>query len=189
MGSVLIVSDSDKLIEMLTEMCKSRGLNNICASPNAEHAIRAVKDSSFDIVIIDQPVSGENRCKLALFIAENYLSGVLLLVSGDKADEVTALVEESGVFVLQKPVDRAFFLQSVGLIITFCQRLRGLHSKAVKLESKIEETQLVDRAKCVLIQYLSMTEPQAHRYIEKQSMDMRRPKREIAKSIINTYEY
>ena len=40
-----------------------------------------------------------------------------------------------------------------------------------------------------LIQYLSMTESQAHRYIEKQAMDMRLPKRAVAESILNTYEY
>jgi response regulator NasT len=33
-----------------------------------------------------------------------------------------------------------------------------------------------------------MTEPQAHRYIEKQAMDLRLPKREIAIHLIRTYE-
>jgi response regulator NasT len=33
-----------------------------------------------------------------------------------------------------------------------------------------------------------MTEPQAHRYIEKQAMDMRTSKREVAQSILRNYE-
>ncbi|MBO5438043.1 MAG: ANTAR domain-containing protein, partial [Thermoguttaceae bacterium] len=36
-----------------------------------------------------------------------------------------------------------------------------------------------DRAKCVLIEYLNMTEADAHRYIEKQAMDLRRSKRDL----------
>ena len=47
---------------------------------------------------------------------------------------------------------------------------------------------LIDRAKCVLIQYLTMTEPQAHRYIEKQAMDTRTTRREVAQQILRTYE-
>jgi response regulator NasT len=33
-----------------------------------------------------------------------------------------------------------------------------------------------------------MTEGQAHRYIEKQAMDMRTPRKEIAENILKTYE-
>ena len=33
-----------------------------------------------------------------------------------------------------------------------------------------------------------MTEPQAHRYIEKQAMDLRITRREVAEGIISTYE-
>ena len=67
--------------------------------------------------------------------------------------------------------------------------MAGLRQENVKLQSKIEEIRLVDRAKCALIQYLSMTEEQAHHFIEKQAMDMRTTKREIAEGILKSYEY
>ena len=53
---------------------------------------------------------------------------------------------------------------------------------------KGEEIRLVDRAKCVLIQVLSMTEPQAHRYLEKEAMDRRVTRREVAEQVLRTYE-
>jgi AmiR/NasT family two-component response regulator len=58
----------------------------------------------------------------------------------------------------------------------------------VQLQLKIEEIRLVNRAKAILIQYLKMTEQEAHKYIEKQAMDLRITKREVATSILNTYE-
>ena len=57
-----------------------------------------------------------------------------------------------------------------------------------KLQDKLEEIRLINRAKCVLIQYLNMTEQQAHRYIEKQSMDLRQSRVVTAESILKTYE-
>jgi glutamine synthetase len=44
-----------------------------------------------------------------------------------------------------------------------------------------------NRAKWILINELSMSEPEAHRYIEKQAMDRCISKDQIAKEIINTY--
>ena len=40
----------------------------------------------------------------------------------------------------------------------------------------------------MLIQCLSMTEQQAHQYIENQAMNMRTAKLDIAKQVIRTYE-
>jgi response regulator NasT len=51
----------------------------------------------------------------------------------------------------------------------------------------MEEIRIVNRAKWILINELSMSEPEAHRYIEKQAMDRCISKGQIAKEIINTY--
>ena len=55
-------------------------------------------------------------------------------------------------------------------------------------EKKLADTKLIDRAKCMLIQYLGMTEDQAHRQIEKQAMDNRQTKTAIARGILANYE-
>lgn len=47
---------------------------------------------------------------------------------------------------------------------------------------------MVDRAKCLLIQYQNLTEPQAHRFIEKQAMDRRLTRLDVARQILTTYE-
>ena len=57
-----------------------------------------------------------------------------------------------------------------------------------KLLQKIEDIRIIDRAKCLLISYLNMSEPEAHKYIERQAMDMRITKRQVAEGIIKTYE-
>ena len=51
-----------------------------------------------------------------------------------------------------------------------------------------EDIRLIDRAKCILIEYLNMTEKQAHKYIEKQAMDLRTTRRAVAESLLRTYE-
>ena len=62
-----------------------------------------------------------------------------------------------------------------------------LQSKNVQLQNKIDDIKLIDRAKCLLIQFLDVTEPEAHRFIEKQAMDKRITKKEIAEAILKKY--
>lgn len=45
----------------------------------------------------------------------------------------------------------------------------------------------VSRAKCLLISYCGMSEEDAHKYIERQAMDKRMSRLEIAQDIVRTY--
>ena len=67
------------------------------------------------------------------------------------------------------------------------ERLRQLEKKSLSIEEKMAEIRLVNKAKWFLISELSMSEPEAHRYIEKQAMDRCITKRMIAEEIIKTY--
>ena len=46
---------------------------------------------------------------------------------------------------------------------------------------------MVSRAKCLLVEFEKMSEPEAHRYIEKMAMDKRSTKLEISNRLIALY--
>ena len=96
--------------------------------------------------------------------------------------------KDFGVFVLPKPMNRQLFFQSIKLLEASRRRMLGLKRENDKLHNKIEEIKLVDRAKCVLIECQGLTESQAHRQIEKQAMDYRMTRREVAEYILNQYD-
>lgn len=68
-------------------------------------------------------------------------------------------------------------------------KIQELERENKVLQQKLQDLKLIDRAKCILIGNFSMTEEQAHKHIEKQAMNLRLPKREVAKNILKTYEY
>ena len=57
-----------------------------------------------------------------------------------------------------------------------------------RLLEKIAQLRLVDRAKCYLIEHKGCTEADAHRLIEKQAMDTRRSRGEVAREILEEAE-
>ena len=89
---------------------------------------------------------------------------------------------------LSKPTTMTMVAQSLRVLCATRERLRKVEERQATVEEKIEEIRLVNRAKWLLIQYLSMTETDAHRYIEKQAMDLRTSKRRVAEDIIQTYQ-
>ena len=52
------------------------------------------------------------------------------------------------------------------------------------IEEKMEEIRIINRAKCLLIETRGMTEAEAHHYIEKEAMNSRRTREQVAEKIL-----
>lgn len=188
MLSALIVSSSEKGKTILSEIIKMGEFSRVETVSNGSEARRVFIQNNFDIVLINAPLTDEFGHDLALNITENTSLGVILIVKSNIGDQISAKVENFGVFTVEKPLNKQILYQAIKLVSTSTKRITKLKEENLKLKNKISEIRLIDRAKCILIQYLNMTEPQAHRYIEKQAMDRRITKKEVAQNILKTYE-
>lgn len=142
----------------------------------------------FDIVIINAPLPDEFGTELALDVCEGSGTGVLLLVKAEHYADIHSRVSQYGVLVISKPTNSQAVSQSLTLLCGTRERLRRMEQKTASIEEKMEEIRIVNRAKCLLIEQLKMTEKEAHRYIEKQAMDRCVTRRTIAENIISTYK-
>ena len=188
MDSVLIVSNTSSTLEIVSDLLNSQEFSRIVTASNSSEARRSIISDGFDLIIIDSPLPDEFGDDFAVYASEQTDSGIILIVDNDKLYDIDSAAEDAGVFVLPKPISPEFFYQAVKLLIASRKRVSYLESENVKLQKKIEEIRLIDRAKCILIQYLQMTEQQAHKYIEKQAMNLRQSRVATAESILKTYE-
>ena len=186
--SVLIVSGTDRALEFITKQLNSASYTPLDAVKSGNEARRKLLSQDYDLVIINAPLPDEFGHELAIKIAESSEKGVIMLVPGDYYYETTDRVEAYGVATLSKPVSSQLFYQTLRLIRALNNRIFAIRKENITLQTKMNEIRIINRAKCCLIEYLRMTEPQAHRYIEKQAMDLRQTKYEIAESILKTYK-
>lgn len=188
MKKVLVVSSSKKVSSALCTLLEGEGSHSIvCAETSVDARCKAGEDN-FELIIINSPLDSELGDGLAKSLAKSTTAQIILIVNENIEEKMQNRVEGIGVFVLKKPVSPTLFLNILKLAGTVVERLEKLKQENEELKQKIDEIKLVDRAKCVLIQCLKFDEKQAHRYIEKQAMDLRRTKKEVAKNILNTYE-
>ncbi len=188
MDSVLIVSNTNTTLGIISDLLNSQPFSRIVTAQNCAEARRDLISDQFDLIIVDSPLPDEFGDDFSLYAVEQTDAGIILIVNNDKVYDISPDIEDAGVFVLPKPVSPEFFYQAVKLLIASRKRVQVLENENVKLQKKIDEIRLIDRAKCILIQYLQMTEPQAHKYIEKQAMNLRQSRLQTAESILKTYE-
>ncbi len=186
--SVLLVSSSEKLNQSFCALLPQEKYHPVVCVPDTASAGRSLLENSYDIVIINTPLSDDFGTRLAIDIVNNGSTGVLLLVKAEQYSEINAMVSPYGVLTLLKPTTAQMIAQSLVLLCGTRERLRRMEQKAASLEEKMLEIRTVNRAKLLLIEQLKMTEAEAHRFIEKQAMDRCVTRKSIAESIISTYK-
>ena len=186
--SVLIVTASDSFTEKIMPLLPVTDYWPVTTAHSNSEARRKILETAFDIVLINAPLPDDFGMRLAIDICTGSGAGVLLMVRNDQFDDVYARVVGYGVLTLSRPTSVQMVAQNLRILCATRERMRRMEEKQTAVEEKIEEIRLVNRAKWLLIECLGMTEPEAHRYIEKQSMDRRISKQEVAETVIKTYQ-
>ena len=159
----------------------------ISVASSANEARRILLSQDFELIIINAPLLDENGQDLAMMAAQQSSAYVILLYKSDSLNLLQPHLEENGVIVLQKPLNRMTLEQTLSMVTITNQRLAKLQAENRKLARKLDELRLVSRAKCLLIAKHGWTEPEAHAYIERLAMDRRETKQDVAEEIIKIY--
>lgn len=186
--SVLIVSASIKAEDYLRDILSGGSFAPVASAKSVSEAKRLQLENQYDIVIINTPLPDDFGIEFAEQLCEDSSVGVLLFVKNELFEQISCKVEDYGVLTFSRPGSRQSITQAVRLIAATHNRLAAFERKAVKLEAKMKEIRLINRAKWLLIDRFNMSEAEAHKYIEKTAMDNCVKRGEIAENIIRTYE-
>ena len=185
---VLVVSSTESFGTSMAPLLPPTDYYPVVYARSSAEAQRLLAENSYDIVIINTPLSDDFGLRLASYVSSNTTAGVLLLVKSDRYTETSAKMLSYGVMTLPKPTNSQMLTQTLGVLCATRARLRRMEEKQLSVEQKMEEIRLVNRAKWLLIETLGMSEAESHRYIEKQAMDLRISKAQVARNIIHTYQ-
>jgi len=188
MDCAMIISYAEKSADFFTDILKSAHINRITTVKTYTEAKRHLSEKDFDLVIINAPLKDGGDCDLARHLAAPGTSQVVLVIKSENYETAFTDCENDGVLVVPKPINKTVFRIALTLAKSAHKRLKNVKAENDRLTQKISDIRIIDRAKCILISLLSMSEKEAHRYIEKQAMDMRAPKRAVAEGILKTYE-
>ena len=185
--SVLIVSSNEQLNTAISSLLPKGS----CKKPSYANSINSAKretaDRDFDIIIVNAPLGDDLGMRFAIDKSNSSKALVLFLIQNELYGEVFEKLSEQGIFTLPKPMSKQAMITSLRWLITAKNRLHTTEKESVKIEDKMEEIRLVNKAKWLLISKEGLLEPEAHKLLEKEAMNQCKTKKEIAIEIIEKY--
>lgn len=188
MKSVLVVTPNPRDLDWFKDDLAKLNIEEISLAGTSSEARRYLIERTCDLLVINAPLSDENGLRLALDTIGDKANQVILMVKREYAEEVAARVEDYGVFTVEKPISHAAFWLALKLTSAAFNRTQSFISENDRLKKSLTDIRLVNRAKCLLIEKLGLSEEAAHKELERQAMDHRVEKVELARRIIEKYE-
>ena len=188
MKRALVVSKTESGLKTIAQLLHDEKIDEIYCTLSSEDAKDKLIYAEYDVIVINTPLSEETGLEFSIYCAEKTKACVIMMVQQEKAMEASNLAAPHGILVIQKPLNRHMFHHYLIFTQCFKERMLSVTKENEELKLKLEEIKIIDRAKLLLMQCLKMSESQAHRYLEKQAMNLRTSKLVVAKQVIKTYE-
>ncbi len=163
MQKVIVAFENTLNSAKVQESVEGAGVASCVVCRSAAEVRRAVNKQRLDTIICGFKLREESCQELY----QDLPSGGSMLMIGPQSQ--LELCQTEGIFKLYAPVTRGDLLASVRMLLQFRQR-RAPRQNALPQRSQ-EDKQLVAEAKAVLMDRHGMTEEEAHRFLQKQSMD------------------
>lgn len=168
---MLIVCGQRKFAGQLLAILSGTVAGSHAVAVSGAEARRKTGMSDFEAVLISGRLPDEDYLGLAAELALGGCKGVIVVVDRNSLYDAHDVLDGTGVLILAQPLTKDALQHAVQLMV-----------KAQVGGGTLE------KAKLMLMQYKGWTEPQAHRYIQKVSMDKRLPRDVSAQLIIRALE-
>lgn len=183
MKEIMLVCSCEKTTQKFLGLLKQTPRHKINIIKTGNAARKNIMYSNPHMIVVCTPLSDEFGHELAVRIAENCNSKIILVCSPDICDELHNKLNYLGICVIPDSITDHDFSNAAKFV---CTETASSHVDNLKIKNRIEEIKIINKAKKFLITENGYTEHQAHKYIEKQAMNTRKTRKEIALNIINS---
>lgn len=180
----IIIMDSDLVArKAMKSMLKKLGYWIIGEASDGLQGLKLVRTRQPDLVIIDAGLPGMDDLEVPQIIHEDKLAPVILLSSGQTG--ILEKAKDARVYaMLLKPVEESVLFSTVELAMVNYQELVKLEVRVKDMHEMLEQRKLVEKAKGILMQSMGLSEGEAFRRMQKQSMNKRVSLRAVAEAVI-----
>ena len=176
MRQVIVAFERQSNCDRIREILESTGEFSCLACRGADQVKRTVRKLRLDLVVCGFKL-GEESCEAVYHDLPRRC--VMLMVAPQARLDLCAA---PGIFKLPAPVGRQSLLASVRLLFQLAQ------AREAPAQRTQEEQALVEQAKAALMDRAGMTEGQAHRHLQKRSMDRGARLADTARQVLDEIE-
>lgn len=184
---ILIGESVLEVSKQLSSFLQSNGFMVIGEAQEGHELLRKAHTFYPDIVILDDYMKGLSSNEAAAVLVEDGICPVIVFANEKQMEYFSHLFQNFNFACITKPVNRRLLLQTIDLLTKASMQVKRLEKQVESLKERLDTNQEIDKAKRLLMKHMNLSEQEAHRRIQKQSMDSGNSKLEVAKSIILSY--
>lgn len=185
--SRVVIAEDEALIRLdLKEMLEEDGYAVVGEAGDGEAAIRLARELKPDLVITDIKMPVLDGLTAAERIAAERIAPVVILTAFSQRELVERAREAGAMAYLVKPFSKSDLVPAIEMATSRYAELSALEAEVGDLQDRLETRKLVEQAKGLLQSRHGMSEPEAFRWIQKNSMDRRLTMRKVAETVVET---
>ncbi len=183
----VLVAEDDSLIRMdLIEMLREEGYEVVGEAPNGQVAVDLTEQLTPDLVIMDVKMPVRDGIDAAMEIAQKKLAPVVMLTAFSQREFIEKARDAGAMAYLVKPFTKADLVPAIEVAVSRYNELSALEKEVATLSDRLETRKLVERAKGLLMEKQSLTEPEAFKWIQRAAMDRRTTMKAVAQVVVET---
>jgi two-component system, response regulator PdtaR len=180
-----VIAEDEALIRMdLAEMLAEEGYEVVGQAGDGERAVELAEEHRPDLVVLDVKMPKLDGIAAAQRIAEQRIAPVVILTAFSQRDLVERARDAGAMAYLVKPFTKNDLMPAVEMAVSRFAEVQMLEAEVADLTDRLETRKVVDRAKGILQESLSLSEPDAFRWIQKTAMDLRLSMRQVAEGVL-----
>ncbi|WP_236543901.1 ANTAR domain-containing response regulator [Spiractinospora alimapuensis] len=153
---------------------------------DGEAAVRLARELEPDLVILDIKMPILDGLSAAERISADRIAPVVILTAFSQRDLVERASAAGAMSYLVKPFTKSDLVPAVEMAMSRYAERAALEAEVSSMAERLETRTLVERAKGLLQSQHGLSEPEAFRWIQKNSMDRRLTMRKVAETVIDT---
>ncbi|OPZ89245.1 MAG: putative transcriptional regulatory protein pdtaR [Firmicutes bacterium ADurb.Bin419] len=184
---ILVAMNNEALSNKMKVVLTGNGYQVIEQASNANDALRKLISLRPDLAVMEYDLSPQNSIEVAKIALEDKLCDVILIAGGEQKDAIEYLKSKYDLVIVAKPLHKENFLSTVDLVLKNRKKVELLEKEIEELKDTLDTRKVIEQAKGHLMKQLNLSEDQAFRMIQKQSMNRGIKMKDIAKAINLTY--
>ncbi len=184
-GMRVLIADDDPIIRLdLKQMLENMGYEVVAEAGDGQEALELAREAKPDICVLDVKMPIMDGIDAVTYIMAEAIAPTILLTAYSDS-ELIARAADAGVYAyLVKPFKPGDLPPAIEVARKCYARYMELNKEFESLQDRYSARQVIDRAKGILMDTLKVTEAEAYRRIQLQSMNTRKSMREVAEAII-----
>jgi AmiR/NasT family two-component response regulator len=181
-----VIAEDEALIRLdLAEMLAEEGYVVVGQAGDGEEAIELAMEHRPDLVVMDVKMPKLDGIAAASQIAQARIAPVVMLTAFSQRELVERARDSGAMAYLVKPFTKSDLVPAIEMAMSRFAEIRALENEIGDLTDQLATRKAIERAKGLLQEALSISEPEAFRWIQRTAMDLRLTMFQVAQGVID----